>query len=368
MKKILSTLLVVLVLFNFIFCNSFESYADVPKINSDSGANNMSTEDQKDYEEDGGGTSMGAIGTILSTITGILADILDLFPMMIQSVMKATTNVDEFTIEKTVFNEIELFNVDYFNFKTDNSALKILRPSIAKWYYLNRLIAMAVNLLILIYVGIRMALSTISSDKAKYKKMLIAWVESMILLFVMHYILIFIMKLGNLFTDTFKNIKDSLISGGDTNFEETCMDTIYGPMLEASGWSFTLYSVVFWFLVSIQLKFYFTYFKRLITVGFLIIVSPLVTVTYPIDKIGDGKAQAFTVMMTEFTMNVFIQPIHALIYMIFMLMAGEIAKYSILIAMIFLFFLTKVEKIILQMFELRNVVSLRPVDENGPQK
>lgn len=106
-----------------------------------------------------------------------------------------------------------------------------------------------------------------------------------------------------------------------------------------------------------------SYFKRLITVGFLILISPLITITYPIDKMGDGKAQAFSVWFHELAINVFIQPIHALIYLIFMYTAGEIAKKSIIVALVFLLALTKVEKIVLYLFNLKNVTSLKPVDE-----
>ena len=89
----------------------------------------------------------------------------------------------------------------------------------------------------------------------------------------------------------------------------------------------------------------------------------MLTVTYPIDKVGDGKAQAFSVWFNELAINIFIQPIHAMIYLVFIYTAGEIAKHSILVALVFLLSLTKVEKIVLFLFNLRNVASLRPVDE-----
>ena len=42
--------------------------------------------------------------------------------------------------------------------------------------------------IVLLYVGIRMMLSSIASEKSKYKKMLGDWVISMCLVFVLHYI------------------------------------------------------------------------------------------------------------------------------------------------------------------------------------
>ena len=64
--------------------------------------------------------------------------------------------------------------------------------------------------------------------------------------------------------------------------------------------------------------------KRFLMVGFLIVISPLITITYSIDKAGDGKAQAFSTWLKEFMVNILIQPLHALIYLVFVLMAKRL--------------------------------------------
>ena len=45
-----------------------------------------------------------------------------------------------------------------------------------------------------LYVGIRMAISSVAEEKAKYKKMLVDWVVSLGLLFVLHYIMVFVVR------------------------------------------------------------------------------------------------------------------------------------------------------------------------------
>lgn len=52
------------------------------------------------------------------------------------------------------------------------SVAKQLQPTIAKWYKTTRLIAIVGLLSILVYVGIRIILSSTGQDKAKYKKCL----------------------------------------------------------------------------------------------------------------------------------------------------------------------------------------------------
>ena len=391
MKKIISSLLVVIVLFNFILGSdayATESFQGSNSITEDS----ISSKDQEmivnegkaeDKSESGmiGDTNFvwDLLGDIFGTIIGILANVINLFPLLVQTCMTVISGSDGlFTIEQAVFNEIGLFNINYFNFENtykigtgdneeiidiNSSIITEVRKSIAKFFIILRLIAVALSLLILIYVGIRMALSTVASDKAKYKQMLIAWVESIIMLFMMQYIISIIINLGELFGNLMYDIKVALDNNGEVGFETDIMDTLIAGVRGKAGWNFFANIIPYWFLVFIQTKFFLSYFKRLITVGFLILISPLVTITYSIDKIGDGKAQAFSVWFNELAINVFIQPIHALIYLVFMYTAGEIAKYSMIVALVFLLALTKVEKIVLYLFNLKNVVSLRPVDE-----
>ena len=66
-----------------------------------------------------------------------------------------------------------------------------LSKNISKWYYTIRVIAIVGMMSVLVYVGIRILLSSTSSQKAKYKQMLGDWLVGMILLFTMHYIMIF---------------------------------------------------------------------------------------------------------------------------------------------------------------------------------
>ena len=383
MKKLISMLLVATLLFNFIFCNhvyaSDSSYTqDDPNLSS-ADISKILLDGVAEYGGNGVNLVLTAFSTLFGTIAGILAAFFNFFPAIIRVLMSACTG-ESFLIQKAVFGEIAIFDVNFFNisepyrytigtgdyeqtFTSDADMIISLRKSVAKYYYILRLIAVAIALLVLIYVGIRMAISTIADDKAKYKKMLIGWVESMVILFVLQYIIVVIFGVGKLFGHLVYNLKGILEASGDITFEAQILTEIQGSMLGKAGWNYVMYSVMFWVLVYIQTKFFLLYYKRLITVGFLILIAPIITVTYPIDKIGDGKAQAFSVWLNEMMMNVFIQPIHGIIYLVFMYTAGEIAKQSIWVAFAFLLVLTKIEKIILRLFNLRKVTSLKPVDE-----
>ena len=58
---------------------------------------------------------------------------------------------------------------------------------------------------VLLYIGIRMMLSTVASDKAKYKQMLIDWLVGMCLLFFMHYIMAFSVTITKKITEVVKS-------------------------------------------------------------------------------------------------------------------------------------------------------------------
>jgi len=169
--------------------------------------------------------------------------------------------------------------------------------------------------------------------------------------------------MGKVFNNIVYEIKLYLDQQGEISFELDIIDTIESLMIKESGWSFTVYCISYWILTFTNIKFFLMYMKRVVTVGFLIMIAPLISVGYALDKVKDNKAQTFSNWLTELSINIFIQPIHAVIYLIFMYTAGEIAKQSMVVALIFLVGLTRIEKIVLYLFNLKGATSLQSLDE-----
>lgn len=206
-------------------------------------------------------------------------------------------------------------NVDFFD-SSSAGAFGEINSAIAKWYYILRLISTAILLVILIYVGIRMALSTVADEQAKYKKMLVDWASSVALLFLLHYIIIFVVTINNSLISVLKNLADESL---DFNAYDASMVTHALLPTLSSVFPCLLYTYLGWMTFS----FFLMYVKRKITVGFLIMIAPLITITYSIDKMGDGKAQALNAWLKELVYNILIQPFHCIIYMCFM---GAVVK------------------------------------------
>ncbi len=82
-----------------------------------------------------------------------------------------------------------------------------LKSTIAGWYYALRNLSLIALLSILVYIAIRMMLSSIAKDKEKYKSMLKDWLVAMILVVVMHFIIIFALNLTSQITEAIGNRK-----------------------------------------------------------------------------------------------------------------------------------------------------------------
>ena len=210
------------------------------------------------------------------------------------------------------FNKYVLFDVNFFNLDltTENSTMIQLRNGVAEWFYLMRTIAAAVLLCVLIYIGIRMALSTVAEEKAKYKKMFFDWCCSLALIFVLQYIAVFTIYVNNAIVDALREAH----KGSDM---DTAILQIATQAIMPVGLGSIVATFVYCMIVFQTIAFMVTYTQRMLKTGFLIIISPLISITYSIDKIGDGKAQALNSWLKEFVYTVLIQPFHCLIYMAF---------------------------------------------------
>lgn len=73
--------------------------------------------------------------------------------------------------------------------------------------------------------------------------------------------------------------------------------------------------VLIWYILVFQLiSVLAMYFKRIIMISILIMIFPIVMITYAIDKISDGKAQTLETWFKEFSVNILVQIAHAVIY------------------------------------------------------
>ncbi|MBR2705510.1 MAG: hypothetical protein IKE91_08590 [Clostridia bacterium] len=104
------------------------------------------------------------------------------------------------------------------------------------------------------------------------------------------------------------------------------------------------FSILYLCLVIETIMFVFTYIKRVLQMSFLTMIAPIVAIMYPVDKIGDGKAQAFNTWFKDYLFNILIQPMHLLLYTIFFVAATGLVSRNIIYAIAIYGFMIPAEK------------------------
>lgn len=241
------------------------------------------------------------------------------------------------------------------------STAAMLQSTISSWYLTLRNLALVILLSVLVYIGIRIIISSTAQDKAKYKERLTSWVVAVALLFFMHYIMSFATTIVEAISEginrtdapvvlVLPELKDYRVQvrgendegKWETNYvesskffasytDETTGQYVWPTNLmgkvrldmqleppEVSEDNTILrklgYTVMFLILVFYTVAFFIVYLKRVIMLAFLTMIAPLVAMTYPVDKLKDGNAQAFNMWIKEYIFNLLIQPLHLILY------------------------------------------------------
>lgn len=214
-----------------------------------------------------------------------------------------------------------------------------LHETINQWYRFFRSIAIIGYMIILVYMGIRIMLSSTGKGVAQYKSLFMYWVMGVIILFFYPYVMKYAIELNVAFVKMVKSSRDVIIGGvsikssavrsigADDADNAMELETFDDPPFDDSGTDYMTrisksastykrislsiaYLILTWQLITLIIH----YYKRLMIVGFLIVIFPLVALSFAIDRIADGKSQAFSKWNKEFILNVFIQSFHAIVY------------------------------------------------------
>lgn len=300
----------------------------------------------------------------------LVAKALSVIPLIINKMLalvafndQTTMNIDGksksvFTIEGLLTNQYPIFNIDLFSETPSGPNSQFsndIKQSAAVWYISIRNIALVGMVISLIYVAIRMAIATVAEEKAKYKKMLTSWFIGLVLIFVIHYIIIIMLRLSSEFINFIKTAIETDTS--TSGMEKDILGNLWNTLNKTDGAQKIYIVILYMVLTYYELKFFIMYMFRVFKVFILTIIAPIIALTYPIDTIGDGRAQAFNHWFRMIMMEIFVQPIQLVIYIIFVYSASEIAKTAPIIGIIFIIALDNGEKIIRKALKI----------EGGPQ-
>ena len=376
-----------------------------------------------------GGLSLGIIIGIAATSVGVGYVVTQVTADAIPPTFKLPIFL--LTPEAMFANEVPLLDVNFFSetrdglitdadgnkyietitqtgqkIKMKSTAIE-LRPVISKWYFALRNLAIVALLSILVYIGIRILISSSADDKAKYKQRMMDWLVAMCLLFFMHYIMAFAVKLTEeitkavnsmnepyyiTFGDSDSKLKDYKYEAGSGDSEGEYIFNVsdgLGKTLHDNNiitdcngkyifmWPTNLtgkarielqleptedlteddiemrqfgYTVIYLALVMYTILFLFRYLKRVMMLAFLTIIAPLMAMTYPLDKLQDGSAQGFNTWLKEYIFNLLIQPVHLILYTVLIGASMDLVADNIVFALVALGFILQAEKILRKFF------------------
>lgn len=231
MKKTIIITMIVILLLNLIYVPSFA--ATDAKGNLDM-SQSLSTEPQEKglveiTNDEGNKTKTGILGSSYSgpqtfKVLAIVATAIPraanaLFSAFVSQTSNNSNAVNKtFTIYDLVLGNYEIFNIDFTKPLPEKESdidtfMERVKMDVSKFYVFTRNLSIAISLFVLIYMGIRMAMSTVASQQAKYKKMLIDWVASIMILFFMHFIIIVISYVLQIRTKYFRNFINVMETG-----------------------------------------------------------------------------------------------------------------------------------------------------------
>ena len=140
------------------------------------------------------------------------------------------------------------------------------------------------------------------------------------------------------------------------NGEDVMMTRLRNNIAKSKNWSSVIVEVVLYFILTVfTVIFTVQYFRRTIYLAFLTVIAPLITLTYPLDKIKDSKSQAFDMWIRDYMFFMLLQVVQLLIYYILVGSSLDLAdKGNWIFAIVAISFLVPAEKLIKEMFGIKS--------------
>lgn len=250
------------------------------------------------------------------------------------------------------------------------SASGVLQKTVSTWYIALRNIALVILLSVLLYIGIRIVISSNAGQKAQYKQMLLDWVIAVCLVFFMHYIMSFAVNITENISNIIFQMGDKVIKvpitvySGLTGRQTKNIDILtnftgYLRVIAgiANSKEQTLitveYVIMYLITIAYTVMFTITYLKRVVYMAFLTIIAPITAATYPLKKEGTTAGQSFSLWLREYMANLLIQPIQLMIYTLIISNAMNLVVDYPIYAIVCLGFFIPAEKMVFKLFGIQ---------------
>lgn len=204
--------------------------------------------------------------------------------------------------DMSIFNGMAIIDVNFINpekgslFLNMENNFTAIGTAVRNIYFSGLSIAVGFLGIIVAVMAIRIAISSIASEKAKYKEAVVHWVTALVLLFGMHYLISFVFYLNEQLVEVASDIvQDLLVENSDTlsylnkdsaNVSNTSSLTLIGEYFKdqsldmkdnfgVNSFTFALLYAVF---IVQSLMIFWSYLKRFFYILILALISPFVVI------------------------------------------------------------------------------------------
>ena len=204
-----------------------------------------------------------------------------------------------FTLDKLFFGDFKFLDINIFNINTSkesnskgNEANANLKKGVAVWTNATRGFAVAISLLLFILGAVMLMLNSARTDSkatsiASLKNFLTDTVKGLMIALMITVVLAMILFAHDMVISIFNAIRYKMLESGAQSAEIIIYKNVLD--LDINGYGYSVSFIAYLFMSAYHIKFLIIYINRLLTIGFLIVVAPIISVTYALDRIGDRK-------------------------------------------------------------------------------
>ncbi len=213
------------------------------------------------------------------------------------------------SVDQMFFGKISFLNLDFLLNAQGGKMNATYTDTISRVYWMIFYLVIGIHFLLLIVGSIRSMLEMQTADKkAQNKELLTSWIKGMVMLFSVIFIAFTMLYVNDYICKALDTALQN-VNGLSGNFIlDLAARSMKGIGLDAN--------IAFMFAIAIMVItsiMFFYYLRRAVKVGYLIMIAPIVSLTYVTGGLN-GKSNAYGKWIKEYSSNIFIQLFHILIY------------------------------------------------------
>lgn len=169
--------------------------------------------------------------TLLSPIGGFVYIIGNIIEWLLSSLSSAATGMNTMPwADMILYNSVAMLDVNFIN-PNENSLINGMQGIIQKTYFTIFSLAISFFGIAVVIMAIKLAVSSIAEEKAKYKSAITSWLMAVILLFTMHYFMAFVFYLNESVVKLASDIAVNSVSSAELYLESEGMEGLRNIML-----------------------------------------------------------------------------------------------------------------------------------------